>query len=82
MAYRAKEIKWHISSIFEYNWKLEITALLEAAVEAMNATCDAREAMFAERVQAARNAWNASVASETEALNAHTAVKDAECDAA
>jgi hypothetical protein len=82
MAERAKEIKWHISSIFEYNWKNELTDLLEAAVAAMSATCDAREAMFAERIQAARDAWDASVASETAALEAHTAVKDAECDAA
>jgi hypothetical protein len=38
--------------------------------------------MFAERIQAARDAWIASVREESASLDAHIAVKDAECDAA
>lgn len=80
LAARAKEIKWAISSVYEALWKKKLEALLEEAVAAMNATCDQREAMFAERIQAARDAWNASVETESASLAAHTAVKDAECD--
>jgi hypothetical protein len=80
LAKRAKEIKWAISSIFEYRWKEKLSDKLDAAVAAMNAICDAREAMFAERVQDARDAWNASVDAETDALNDATAAKDQACD--
>ena len=82
LAARAKEIKWAISSVYEALWKKKLEGLLEEAVAAMNETCDQREAMFAERIQAARDAWNASVEAESASLAAHTAVKDAECDEA
>jgi hypothetical protein len=80
LAKRAKEIRWHITSLFEYRWKHKLGARLDIAVNEMNDICDQREAMFAARVQAARDAWTSCVAAETDALDAHTAQKDQDCD--
>jgi hypothetical protein len=82
IAHRNKEIRWAITAVYEYHLQHKLTEALDAAVAAMNATCDSREAGFAARIAAARAAWAETVTDETQSLADFTAARDEDCDEA
>ena len=54
IAARDKEIRWAITSVYEYDWQHKLTKALDEARAEADAACDEREASLAERIAAAR----------------------------
>jgi hypothetical protein len=68
-----KEIRWHITSIYNYDVQHELNEGLTAARASRDAECTARQVAFAAYLVDVKNTWEACVESETADFNANTA---------
>ena len=80
LAKKAKEIKWAISSIYEYEAKQELLGALDNAMDVMALECDEAEAALANRIENMRVNWNDSQGPLTSALETAIEANDEECD--
>jgi len=72
-----KEIRWHITSVYNYDVQAELNAGLTAARAAQDAICDSRQAAFGDYLADVTADWDAFVEAETASLDANTAAATA-----
>jgi len=77
---REKEIRWAITSIYNYDYQSALNDGLTAARNAMDATCEARLEDLLAQLADVEATWAAHTASETDSLNANTAEEVARCE--
>ena len=66
------EIRWHITSIYNYDVQHELNEALTAAVTAQTDLLNQRSASFANYLEDVSDAWNQTVSTEEQSLNANT----------
>ena len=72
-----KEIRWHITSIYNYDVQHELNEGLTQARADQDKICEQRQEDFAAYIVDVRNTWNECKDSETDSLNANTEAADA-----
>jgi len=77
---REKEIRWAITSIYNYDHQHALNEGLTAARDAMNAACDARVEDLASQITDIESAWSSTVASESTALDSNTEEEVVRCE--
>lgn len=77
-----KEIRWAITSIYNYDYQDALNHGLDDAREAMDAICDARIEALESQVVAVEAAWAVSTSSNTGSLNVNTDEEQQRCEEA
>jgi len=67
-----KEIRWHITSIYNYDVQHELNEGLTAARAAQDALCAERQAAWAAYLADVQSTWDACVVLESDSLDANT----------
>jgi hypothetical protein len=72
-----KEIRWHITSIYNYDHQHALNEALTAARAEQDAICDERQAAWAAYILDVEATWDACLDSESASLDANTAAATA-----
>jgi hypothetical protein len=78
--HQEKEIRWSITSVYNYQWQHELTEAMDAARAEADAIWDARTAELLAALDAAAARWAAHVDLEQSFLDANTAEETMRCD--
>ena len=77
-----KEIRWAITSVYNYDTQDALNVALTEARAEMDAVCDARIESLRKTLEDVRSTWELCVVRETDSLNANTEEEQARCEAA
>ena len=77
---REKEIRWAITSIYNYDYQHDLNEGLTAARAALDTACEARIEDLASQIVDVEAAWASHTTSETASLNANTEEEVKRCE--
>ena len=76
-----KEIRWAITSVYNYDTQNALNKALTKARAGMDATCDTRIAALNKTLEDVRDTWQSCVTAETDSLNTNTKEESDRCEA-